>query len=424
MSQGAMRLKDLITDVLRTLWAHKLRAFLTMFGIAWGIVSIVLMVAAGEGLREGQEQQAKTLGKDVMIVFHGRTSLQAGGMHAGRLVHWEDQDVPVVQAEALDCEYAIPELEQNTVLTHSNFNNASFTVTGSYPQFSDIRSLTVGEGRFYDWNDMREARRVAFLGSDAAKQLFPGRNPVGENVYLNDFPFVVIGVMAKKKQDSSYDGWDVNKVFVPFSAMRRDFPDKAPGTPTTFDQLLVTPKSVEQHEACKHEVRVALARMHRYDPNDKEACPIWDTVQEAKAFRQMTDGMKYFLGAVGVVTLILGGLGVMNVMLVAVRERTREIGVRKAIGAPSGTILRQFFVEALIIAFLSGGIGLGVAFGVCALVDLLPMPDYFAGLIPDWTSGLVAAGLLGAIAVGAALYPARRAASIDPIEALRYEAGG
>jgi len=164
--------------------------------------------------------------------------------------------------------------------------------------------------------------------------------------------------------------------------------------------------------------------MHRYDPNDKEACPIWDTVQEAKAFRQMTDGMKYFLGAVGMVTLLLGGLGVMNVMLVAVRERTREIGVRKALGATAGTILRQFFVEALIIALVSGAIGLGVAFGFCALVDLLPMPDYFAGLIPDWTSGLVAAGLLGAIAVGAAMYPARRAASIDPIEALRYEAGG
>ena len=141
------------------------------------------------------------------------------------------------------------------------YNNAAFTVTGSYPPFGYIRSLDVGDGRFYDWDDMREARRVAFLGSDAAKQLFPGRNPVGDTIYLNDFPYTVIGVMAKKKQDSSYDGWDVNKVFLPFSAMRRDFPDKPPGTDSTFDQLLVTPKSVAQHEDCKHEVR-AVAGSH------------------------------------------------------------------------------------------------------------------------------------------------------------------
>ena len=419
-----MVLRDLIGDVLATLWAHKLRTFLTMFGIAWGIVSIVLMVAAGEGLRKGQADQARTLGKDVMIVFHGRTSLQAGGTRAGRLVHWEDPDVAIVQAESPDCQYAIPELEQDTVRAHSNFNNAAFLVTGSYPQFADIRSLDVGEGRFYNWDDMHEARRVAFLGSDAAKQLYPGRSPIGQNVYLNDFPYVVIGVMAKKKQDSSYDGWDVNKVFVPFATMRRDFPDKPPGTPSTFDQFLVTPKSVEQHEACKREVRVALGRLHKFDPNDKEACPIWDTVQEAQAFKTMTDGMKYFLGAVGMVTLLLGGLGVMNVMMVAVRERTREIGVRKAIGAPSQIILRQFFFEALFIAFVSGGIGLGIAYGLCALVDLLPMPDFFAGLLPTWSSGLIATGLLSTIAVLSALYPARRAASVDPIEALRFEAGG
>jgi putative ABC transport system permease protein len=419
-----MVIRDLIGDVLRTMWAHKLRTFLTMFGIAWGIVSIVLMVAAGEGLEKGQEAQAKTLGKDVMIVFHGRTSLQAGGARAGRVVHWEDPDVPAVQAEAPDCEYAIPELEQEDVRIHSNYNNAAFLITGSQPPFQEIRSLGVGQGRFYTWDDTREGRRVAFLGSDAAKQLFQGRDAVGQNIYLNDFPFVVIGVMAKKKQDSSYDGWDVNKVFVPFGAMRRDFPDKPPGTPSTFDQLLVTPKSVEQHEACKREVRAVLAKMHNFDPLDKEACPIWDTVQEAKAFRQMTDGMKYFLGAVGIVTLFLGGLGVMNVMMVAVRERTREIGVRKALGAPAHTILKQFFIEALLIAFLSGGIGLGVAYGLCWLVNLLPMPDFFAGLLPTWESGLLACSLLGFIAVASALYPARRAASIDPIEALRFEAGG
>jgi putative ABC transport system permease protein len=231
-------------------------------------------------------------------------------------------------------------------------------------------------------------------------------------------------VMAKKKQDSSYDGWDVNKVFVPYSAMRRDFPNKPPGSATNFDQFLVTPKSVERHEACKSELRKALGRLHNFNPIDKEACPIWDTVQEAQAFRQMTDGMKYFLGAVGFVTLFLGGLGVMNVMMVAVRERTREIGVRKALGATAHTILKQFFFEALLIACVSGGLGLAVAYGICALVNMLPMPDFFAGLVPTWKSGVLATFMLGTIAILASLYPARKAASIDPIEALRFEAGG
>jgi putative ABC transport system permease protein len=423
-SNKAMVLRDLIGDVFRTLWSHKLRTFLTMFGIAWGIVSIVLMVAAGEGLRKGQEEQARNLGKDILIVFHGRTSMQVGGARAGKIVTWDEEDVPVVQAESPDCEYAIPELEQDTVRIHSNFNNAAFTVTGSFPPFGDIRSLPVGQGRFYSWEDQAQGRRVALVGSDAVKQHFPGRNAVGENIYLNEMPYRVIGVMAKKKQDSSYDGWDVNKIFVPYSAMRRDFPNKPPGSATNFDQFLVTPKSVEQHEACKTEIRRALGRLHHFDPTDKEACPIWDTVQEAKAFRQMTDGMKYFLGAVGIVTLFLGGLGVMNVMMVAVRERTREIGVRKALGAPAKTILKQFFFEALLIASVSGGLGLGVAYGICALVNMLPMPDFFAGLVPTWKSGVLATLLLGTIAILASLYPARKAASIDPIEALRFEAGG
>jgi putative ABC transport system permease protein len=168
-----MVLRDLIFDVFRTLWSHKLRTFLTMFGIAWGIVSIVLMVAAGEGLRKGQAEQTKTLGKDIMIVFHGRTSLQAGGTRAGQVVRWEDADVQAVQSQAPDCQYAIPELEQEDVRTHSNYNNAAFLVTGSYPEFGDIRSLNVGSGRFYNWDDENAARRVAFLGTDAAKQLFP-----------------------------------------------------------------------------------------------------------------------------------------------------------------------------------------------------------------------------------------------------------
>jgi putative ABC transport system permease protein len=415
---------DLLLDTLRTLWAHKLRTFLTMFGIAWGIISITLMVAAGEGLREGQQKQQETFAKDLMIFFSGRTSMQAGGLRAGREVKWQAGDVAPVQEEATACRYVLPELERNSLKVRSLYNNASPTVTGSYPPFAEIRSIRVEAGRFYDWGDEEAGRRVAFLGSNIKKQLFSSRTAVGETIILNDIPYTVIGVMASKDQNSSYDGWDVDKIFIPFSAMLVDFPNKPPLLPTALDHLLVVPKSLPDHQACKGQVKRALGRLHRFDPLDKEASPVWDTVEDAKAFAKLMDAMKYFLGAIGVTTLLLGGIGVMNVMLVAVRERTREIGVRKAVGASSRAILQQFFVETIIIVFLSGGAGMGMAYGLCALVNLIPMPAFFAGMLPTWQSGMLSFAVLGTVAVLSALYPATRAASVDPIEALRFEAGG
>ena len=419
-----MVITDLFLDVLRTLWAHKLRAALTMFGIAWGIVSIVLMVAAGEGLRVGQAKVSATLGRDVMIIFAGTTSMQAGGARAGRRVRWEDTDVPILQQEATDCEHVLPELGQGGVRITSAFNSGAFEITGSTPPLEDVRSTEVGSGRFYNWDDYRQVRKVAFLGTEVKKQLFASRDPIGATVMINDRPFTVIGVMKQKDQDSSYDGFDVNKIFVPYTVMQQEFPNKPPDTMHTLDRLLVTPRSVAQHEQCKREIAKVLGRIHRFDPKDKEALHNWDTLEEAQAFQRMTDGMKYFLGAVGLTTLFLGGLGVMNVMLVAVRERTREIGVRKAVGAAAGEIRRQFFLETLLLVSVSGAVGLGIAYGLCALVDMMPMPQYFAGLIPTWQSGALSVGLLGTIAILSAMYPANKAATIDPIEALRYEAGG
>ena len=418
-----MAFSDLLRDTLRTLAQHKLRTFLTMFGIAWGIVSITLMVAAGEGLRVGQAKVAENFGKDVMIVFAGQTSLQAGGMRAGRKLQWTATDHLAVQPQAPSCAYVMPEQGQN-VPVRSAYNSGSLLVTGSLPDFAWIRSIPVAEGRYPNWDDERQARRVAFLGSDAKKQLFASRPALGETIRIGDFPYTVVGTMVPKEQDSSYDGRDISKVFVPFSAILRDAPNKPPARPDSVDRLLVAPRSIDVHEQCKDEVRRALGRLYSFDPRDKEAAHIWDTAEEAKAFQRMTDGMKYFLGAVGVATLFIGGIGVMNVMLVAVRERTREIGVRKALGATRGSILRQFFLETMIVVGLSGGTGLLIAYGLCALVDLLPMPQYFAGLLPTWSSALVAFLLLGSVALGAAMYPARRAASVDPIEALRFEAGG
>ena len=419
-----MVFRDLFLDTLRTLWAHKLRTFLTMFGIAWGIISITLMVAAGEGLRVGQKKQMENFGRDIMIVFAGRTSLEAGGMRAGRPVTWLDTDYSIVQQTAPSCQDVLPELERDNAPVRSLSNSGSILVTGSLPSFARIRGIGVAEGRFYNWEDQTQARRVAFLGSEAKKQLFSTRSALGAPLWIAGLPYSVIGVMRSKDQNNSYDGFDVNKIYIPFSSMQRDLPAKSPDPPHAVDHLLVTPKSIDEDEACKWEVRRALARLHHFDPHDKEAAGIWDTVKGAKAFRVVVDGMKDFLGAVGLATLMLGGIGVMNVMLVAVRERTREIGLRKAVGATRRSILQLFFIESILVVFLSGGLGLTIAFGLCALVDLIPMPPFFAGLLPTWQAALLSFAVLGAIAVLAALYPARSAAAVDPIEALRYEAGG
>ena len=418
-----MSFSDLLRDTLATLWAHKRRTLLTMFGIAWGIISITVMVAAGEGLGDGIQKNQETFGKDVMIVFSGRTSMQAGGTRSGRLIHWMEDDYLQVAAESPACKYVMPELG-NDVQVRSLFNSGTIPVVGALPPFSEIRSVATAQGRFYNDEDSREARHVAFLGSDSKKQLFAEREALGQTIWMNGIPYTVIGVMKSKEQNSSYDGFDTRKIFIPFNSMRRDFPNKPPAVEHTVDRLLVAPWSVETHKDCVRQLRRTLARLHNFDPRDEEAASIWDTVKNAQANRMIIVGMEIFMGAVGIATLFLGGLSVMNVMLVSVRERTREIGVRMALGATRKSILRQFFLETIFVVGLSGGVGLVLSYGFCGLVNLLPMPPFFTGMLTSWKIGAMSISLLAVIAILSALYPANRAASVDPIEALRFEAGG
>ena len=418
-----MSFSDLFRDTLATLWAQKRRTLLTMFGIAWGIISITVMVAAGEGLGDGIQKNQQTFGKDVMIVFSGRTSMQAGGARAGRAMHWMEEDYKYVAAESPACKYVMPELG-NDVKVRSLFNSGTIPVVGALPPFSEIRSVAPAQGRFYNDQDNENARNVAFLGSETKKQLFAERDALGQTVWMNGTPYVVIGVMKSKEQNSSYDGFDTRKIFIPFNSMRRDFPNKPPAVEHTVDRLLIAPWSLETHKDCIRQLRHTLARLHNFDPRDEEAAAIWDTVRNAQANRMIILGMEYFMGAVGIATLFLGGLSVMNVMLVSVRERTREIGVRMALGATRQSILRQFFLETIFVVAISGGVGLLISYGFCGLVNLAPMPPFFTGMLTSWKIGAMSVSLLGLIAILSAVYPANRAASVDPIEALRFEAGG
>jgi putative ABC transport system permease protein len=430
-------MREVLIQVLQNLRANKLRSFLTMFGIAWGVVSVVILQATGEGFQRGNQRVLEELGKNIGIVWGGRTSLQAGGERAGHQILFTAGDARALATESRLIRVVSAEIQRNGVSVKSAFNSASLAVHGIEPQYQAIRTIDVERGRMFGVNDEDEARRVAIIGADATAQLFGKRDSLEQRVYLNGLPYTVIGRIRKKDQDSAYSGPDNDKVFVPFAAMQRDFP-RTDAQPGVLSNLIISPHQwvVDRLPAVldsrsgriedidwplAQEVRRILAPRHRFDPADRNAVAIWDTSLQTLMFGRMIDHMNWFFALVSVVTLALGGLGVMNIMLVAVRERTREIGVRKALGATTGQVQRQFFLEGFLLTMLSGAIGFGVAFALCLGVNQLPMPTRFQGMVVTWTAGLAAVGLLVVVGVITSTLPARRAALLPPVEALRFE---
>lgn len=431
-------MREALTQTFQNLWAHKLRSFLTMFGILWGVISVVVLSATGEGFRQGNERVLSELGRNIAIVWGGRTSLQAGGERAGRRVMLTAEDARVVEEQSRLTEVATPEIQRGGLRVKSEFNAASPQVHGIEPGYQRIRTLDLEGGRQFNWQDERQLHRVAILGDEITKQLFAGRDPLNQPITINGVAYTVVGKIRHKDQDSNYSGPDNDKVFLPFATMARDFPLPQATVYGQVSNIIVAPKPWVVADlprqlaertglirdidwALEKDVRAVLARQKGFDPADREAMWMWDTSVNSLMFGRMVDAMRDFFTTVGFVTLALGGIGVMNIMLIAVKERTREIGIRKALGATTWQIMRQFFMEGFFITMLSGGIGLAVALGICAAINTLPMPERFVGMVFSPQAAVLTVGSLVLIGILTALYPARRAAELPPVEALRYE---
>ena len=413
---------EIFRQAFATFRGHKMRTFLTMFGIVWGIASVILLVGLGRGFTVDQKKHMETLGKDLVIVWGGRTSSQIGGLAAGREITLLIDDARLIRDECYLIKNVSPELRRQ-VPEVSAFNSANRGVVGMWPSYQDFRSLRLESGRLITDEDEREGRRVVVLGSAARQQLFSGQPAVGSMLSIKGVPYAVVGVLEKKQQNSNYSGPDNDYLFAPYSAVARDFPPpQKPGIVKGYlDDIVFQVADPETHDDAVMQVRRVLGRVHHFDALDKDAIFIWDTMEGAKLLENIFAVVTLFFGCVAVVTLCLGGIGVMNIMLVSVSERTREIGVRKAVGATSADILRQFFAESALLTVVSGVLGLVFGVGTCIALGQLPLPDFVPHPIISPISVVLSILTLSLITVTAGMYPAQRAAEMTPVESLRYE---
>jgi putative ABC transport system permease protein len=412
-------LLDIIRQSLATLWAHKMRSFLTMFGIAWGVGSLLLLVGLGEGFRSGQARQLATLGQDIMFTFPGRISAVPGSLQSGQTYHFTYSDYLAIKNEARTLRAISPVINREDIRAVSDYGSTNGQVFGIAASYNEIRTVPVGVGRWFNDQDNTEHRRVAVVGWELLKNVFPGRPAVGATLLLNGVDFHIIGVLAKVGQDGM-NGTNA-RIFIPVETMRGLFPLKEQNAENAISFLNYRPLIKSDHARSKEEVHRIIARRHNFDPKLEDAFEDWDTIENSQRVDKIFDAMDYFLGVVGLVTLALGAIGIVNIMLVSVAERTREIGLRKALGATHRNILTQFFVEGAFLTAFSGGIGLAISIGFVTLLSMLPAPDGFdtPRIVP--LSAIAAIGSLAIAGIGAGLYPARKAALLPPVEALRQE---
>ncbi|MGA7635187.1 MAG: ABC transporter permease [Terriglobales bacterium] len=410
---------DVFAQIFGTLWAHKLRSFLTMFGIAWGVGSLLLLVGLGEGFRAGNQRNLSEYGENIIMMFPGRAPAVAGSMNSARQYRLTYQDYLDLRRESPHIKTVTPVLVTDNVNAVSEFASASGQIDGVEPQYSQIRFLPLKQGRWLNDLDETQKRNVVVLGDEMTHHLFPGRPAIGSFILLNGYRLEVIGTL--KRVGRGDDNMTNTRAYIPFQVMRSDFPLKGEEAFDAISYIYYQPRVADEHVLAQDEARRVIARNHHFDYHDEDAFEGWDTVQQAQMMGTIFDAMNEFLGTVGLITLALGAIGVINIMLIAVTERTREIGLRKALGATNRSILLQFFAEGVLLTLVSGLIGMAMAAGLMALLGNSNGPGGFdpPRLVPK--TAILAIASLTIAGVAAGLYPARKAARLQPVEALRQE---
>ncbi len=402
-----------ITQIFRDMRNQKLRTLLTIFGIVWGTAAVILLLSFGEGIQLNQQKAVRGLGEYIVIMWPGRTSKSFEGLPRNRRIRFKAQDAELLKSVP-HMKAVSPEYSFWNARARVGRRDKLVSITGCWPIFSEIRNVIPKEGsRFINQEDIKKRRRVIFLGTDLAEELFPDIDPVGDYIQINNVPFLIVGVMKRKEQDSSYNGRDTRRTFIPSTTFKTMFGREY------INNIVFQADAPERMPTVISGVYEAMGRKHKFDPADKQALSLWDTSEMETFFNTFFMAFRIFLGVIGAFTLIVGGIGISNIMNVVVEERTKEIGTKMALGAKKRFVRSQFIFETMFLTVIGGFVGFAFSYTVINLFPYLHLEEYVGTPTISVSVSVAAVSVLGVIGLVAGYFPARRASNLNPVEALR-----
>ena len=405
---------------LRSSRVQKKRAILTIAAIAWGSLSLVLLLAFGEGLKVQLNKARRGMGHNIAIMWPGETTLPWEGMPAGRPIRPRLEDVELLKTRLQSTTGVVGEMVTFRPLTNGRTTKNSRLI-GVSLDYGDLRNhVPAAGGRFLNILDLEQRRRVVFLGSALAEEFFGDENPVEKTLLVDTVPYTIVGILEERLQMGSYGGPDEDHAVIPITTFKAQFGRER------LSNLVVQADEPENMPAVMQQVREILGAKYGFDPKDERALPTWDTVEGYRIMANMGLGIQLFLGIIGALTLVVGGIGVANIMYAVVKERTKEIGVKMALGARSRWVTGPLILEGLTYTLLGGVLGMIMAMGLVMLLEMVPTEgndalEFLGKPTLSLPIALATAGILGLIGLLAAYFPARRASLVDPAETLRYE---